>query len=292
MPASLDLYALYRLSMDRPLSRSEHEQLEQWREKFPFFVLSQVIPAKGVEGEDLEADRQQACFKAAIYAPDRRKLQQYLRGRLFWPRSVPEPDMEEKRSPKPPQVAETPEFDFSTPLFKALDWSGLKVQPIEHLSAFQLAQTAPRGQAYLQQVIAEKLLLTQHLSEQVRTQLADFKKSYQAPTIEPKLLPRSYFEENQKLRRQRRAKLIDQFLADAPKMTRPTPQTGEGERGEHAQALASTQVDDNLVTETLAKLVLKQGNPAEAIRIYGKLRLRFPHKSAYFDAQIEKISKS
>ena len=50
---------------------------------------------------------------------------------------------------------------------------------------------------------------------------------------------------------------------------------------------ASVEADDELVTETLAKLHLRQGNKKEAIHIYQKLSLLFPEKSSYFEAQIE-----
>ncbi len=52
---------------------------------------------------------------------------------------------------------------------------------------------------------------------------------------------------------------------------------------------ASVTEDDEIVTETLAKINLLQGNRGEARRIYQKLGLLFPEKSAYFEAQIKKI---
>lgn len=47
-----------------------------------------------------------------------------------------------------------------------------------------------------------------------------------------------------------------------------------------------------MVSENLAKLLLKQGKTQRAIEIYQKLALIIPAKSSYFAAQIEKIEKN
>ena len=48
-------------------------------------------------------------------------------------------------------------------------------------------------------------------------------------------------------------------------------------------------VGDFFCTETLAEIYIEQGYPEEAIRIYSKLLLANPEKSAYFAALIEKL---
>jgi hypothetical protein len=64
-------------------------------------------------------------------------------------------------------------------------------------------------------------------------------------------------------------------------------------QGLSAQELAERSVAENkdVISETLARLLVKQGYRDKAIDMYERLRLAFPDKSAYFAAEIEKLKK-
>lgn len=84
----------------------------------------------------------------------------------------------------------------------------------------------------------------------------------------------------------RKADIFDRFLQEPHFFKRSkNPETVPPD----ASIEASVTEDEDLVTETLARISLAQGNHAEARRIYQKLSLLFPEKSAYFEAQIEKL---
>ncbi|MFK8005830.1 MAG: hypothetical protein AB8H03_05645 [Saprospiraceae bacterium] len=58
-----------------------------------------------------------------------------------------------------------------------------------------------------------------------------------------------------------------------------------------AEANKSVQQSDDIVSETLAKLLAKQGSHKKAIQMYKRLSLIFPKKSSFFAKKIAKLKK-
>jgi hypothetical protein len=81
--------------------------------------------------------------------------------------------------------------------------------------------------------------------------------------------------------------LIDAFIEAQPKII---PGKDEPENRQDISE-ASIKYDEHLMTETLAQIYLKQGYYKKAIYAYEKLSLKFPEKSSYFAAQINKIKQ-
>jgi predicted transcriptional regulator len=82
-----------------------------------------------------------------------------------------------------------------------------------------------------------------------------------------------------------KSELINKFIDEQPTIAR-----GKAEFFKPLDwARQSTQENEDIVTETLAKIYLKQGHNDKAIKIYEKLCLVFPDKSSYFADQIRKI---
>jgi len=80
--------------------------------------------------------------------------------------------------------------------------------------------------------------------------------------------------------------LIERFINNEPGVIpadKPTELKGDAAAG-------SVKENDSFITDTLAQIYVKQGLFAKAIYAYERLSLKYPEKSAYFAAQIEKIS--
>jgi tetratricopeptide (TPR) repeat protein len=83
----------------------------------------------------------------------------------------------------------------------------------------------------------------------------------------------------------KKEEIIEKFIREEPRISRPKSEFYNPSES----SLRSSQDEDDIVSETLAKLYSQQGNNAKAIRIFQKLSLLFPEKSSYFAAQIKNL---
>ena len=64
----------------------------------------------------------------------------------------------------------------------------------------------------------------------------------------------------------------------------------KGRPEEDQEGGAGSEIADRFATETLAKIFAEQGRPEEARRIYSRLVLDIPEKSAYFASLIDELN--
>jgi len=83
--------------------------------------------------------------------------------------------------------------------------------------------------------------------------------------------------------------IIDQFIAKEPSITAKASRKSPNNQEDLSQP--STEFNEDLVSENLAKIMITQGKTDKAIDIYKKLIWKFPQKKAYFASQIEELKK-
>ena len=79
--------------------------------------------------------------------------------------------------------------------------------------------------------------------------------------------------------------LIDKFIKNSPKINI------DKEYKPNKEIITESKVNDNLITETLAKIYVNQEKYNKAIRAYKILSLKYPKKSSFFADQIVDIKK-
>jgi hypothetical protein len=94
--------------------------------------------------------------------------------------------------------------------------------------------------------------------------------------------------ENEKLKEQ--LEMIDHFIRSAPSIAQSKEKPLPPPQGD-LSTIKAGEFGDNIVSETLVEILLKQGKKDKAIEVLKKLIWKFPQKKAYFAAQIEDLKK-
>jgi tetratricopeptide (TPR) repeat protein len=122
-----------------------------------------------------------------------------------------------------------------------------------------------------------------HADEITEDTVTDITKEEAIPEQAKSELPQ---ETQPVIRKHKDISLIDKFVHDQPRISPPRRDFFNSVN----MAENSCQDNEDIVSETLAKIYISQGLYEKALKIYTKLNLLVPEKSSYFAAQIENLN--
>lgn len=260
------------------VDNNDIRQLNEYRKKYPYFQSLYVVVAKALK--DREHPKTDAFIKkAAIFSANRAHLKEIIESENFF---IKPPLAEESITdqPKTSDIAQPiivkSENDISSHI------EGETQKTLDEKLAYNpnlktLEDTKSRIEALLRgDVPAEDPEQHNKELEEIQDKI-DSKLAKEAPKTVKKTKKNSQIE------------IIEKFIADDPRMDIQNRVTSESDQLQTDLAEKSLKEADTFITETMAKLMVKQGKAKRAIDIYQKLSLKFPDKSAYFASQIEKV---
>lgn len=159
----------------------------------------------------------------------------------------------------------------------------------KHMLLFMSRLSKPLESEVINGIISERQSVipneTSFPIEQPQTQTTSFTLVEEPTTVTAKIITASI--PNEEIMNRTDEDLIDRFIREQPSMPRLDARETE------CRTFTNKEVEseDELFSETLAKIYLKQGLYDKAITTYIKLSLKFPEKSVYFANRIEIIKE-
>ena len=265
--------------MTRPetLKDGAVKEMEQLVADYPYFAIGQTLLTIAYHNTDDARYDEQLKHTAAI-TPNRNKLR--ILTMLAYHRLESEskaPVATEERTPR--EIAEPSDNVFSS--IEAIETHEEHDNDIIREKVFIIPEIDLRGSR--EELSAEMALL-----EEKRKSLDELKAIIANRLREIEEEKQRNETEQPKTKKLSRKELIDKFILENPSITRP-----KAEFYNPISVAQNSIIDqENIVSETLAKIYEKQGYLEKAMSIYEKLSLKYPEKSRYFAAQIERIKES
>ncbi|NVK85312.1 MAG: hypothetical protein HWE21_13390 [Cytophagia bacterium] len=284
------------------VTNADIKALNEYRKKYPYFQSLYVVVAKALrEREHPKTDA--FIKKAAIYSANRSHLKEIIEGDFVFAlkekepkqeipqktvvETVAPPKVEEPKKVETPAATDTQKEVKQAEKAKAPKESKAETKvkleekkPEGKKEAKGTKQSVPKTEVTKTPVIDNDLAEIEATKRRIEALL-----SGQLVESEIEKKPKKPISEKKK----NQIEIIEKFIKNEPQMDRERMAEAEGKVDIEDLADKSLLKEEDFETETLAKLMAKQGKVKKAEDIYKKLSLKFPEKSAYFATQIEKL---
>lgn len=236
-----------------------------------------------------------AITNAAIYASDRRKLKEWvdvILNSLDQKEKILEASEIKEYNPTPTELSE--EITQETKVYSENEQAAV-IQKEEKAELVEPQAIVNQVEASLPKEAPEPIKKEITAEEDLEEEKKRIRSKKELLKLVRKRLNEIEAEKSQKVavnqdeEKNIQAKLIDRFIEQEPRISRPDKNDFFDPQTEAVES--SIDEDDFFVTETLAQIHTQQANLKKAKEIYQKLILKYPEKSSYFAAQIEKLTK-
>jgi len=251
-------------------------EMEQLAADYPYFAIGQILLTIAYQNTGDERYEPQLKRTAALM-PNRDKLRLFtLIARHRWESEPEVPTLPDEFIPE----EETTPKDNVFSSIESIDTKDEQTTGIIREKVFIIPEIDLSGSH--EELSAEMALL-----EEKRKSLDELKAIIANRLKELEAEKQRKETEQSQPKKLSRKELIDKFILENPSISRP-----KAEFYNPISVAQNSIIDqENIVSETLAKIYEKQGYTEKAISIYEKLRLKYPEKSRYFAAQIERLKE-
>jgi len=237
------------------------QELEKVVEDYPYFQTAHLLFLKNLNNQG-NIKYEKALKKSAVWINNREKLFYLLDKRVLLP--VNEPFKIDKEKPTKSVTQEI--FDFSE-LTDNTEFETTKLKSEDELTQLIMSGAAQSSPFF-------------NVDDNV--DLDDFKFTFGKSKTQE-----NEEDENSGKLKSKRNKLIDKFIVDQPKISPSEKLVDAPIKSDNQTESTSSE----MITDTLAKIYMKQGFYEKAIHAYEKLSLKYPEKNIYFAGQIKKIKE-
>lgn len=292
---------LFLLKNGDSLTVDETEELASLQNQFPYSQAIHNLVAKGAQLNNLEG-KQGKLNSAAVYSTDRSVLKAIITAP---PAVRKEPTMETiaKFTQEPVPVRELKE---KLPASQGAAQSITVTQPqaITHQPKFEPSRLS--GDELLDELVRD-LDRLKKLKHDFEIAMDSFEKIPPHPDKGERAEPaqeKKRISHNEEIiaeikstkrkikpadpRQKEQLEIIDNFIKSKPSITKNRSAPSGTDSTDLAEN--SSMFSDNIVSETLVEILIKQGKKEKAIEVLKKLIWKFPQKKAYFAAQIEELT--
>jgi hypothetical protein len=268
------------ISNGNNLEKEDFQQLVKLHETFPYFQIPKLLLAK-YEYSKTSGNSQEFLHWAAVTSPDRVWLKSFLESddqleSLQIPLKEKLEEDEKQRALRTPTTQSPGEDDNDDDLIPLPD-SGVD----------------PQQRAEILKRLGEKL------DQAKRTQKTQPDAEEETPKPKQKSRPKSDGQDLiETIKKRAKREILDEKKKEQIDMIKAfskrefklaTLKEMENFQKQDDLSKSSTQLNNSLISEPYAKLLLAQGKKHKAKEIYRKLMVKFPDKSSYFAELLKEI---